>query len=148
MIGSWRMKRKKEGQYPYERILSSCFMLKTVFIKLPLYESHCQKAISNRFCNRLDIAFCFYPAISPICESIFSIKTPSLLVGSFTIARVTAPMSLPSWMMGEPLTSVVNKGQRVSGKILRNRKKCGGILLQFKFYAVGGLYWKICAEYR
>ena len=43
--------------------------------------------------------------------SIFSMKIPYPSVGSATITWVTAPTSLPSWMMGLPDTSVVNKGQ-------------------------------------
>ena len=39
--------------------------------------------------------------------SIFSINMPYPAVGSFIITWVTAPTSLPFWMMGEPDTSVV-----------------------------------------
>ena len=35
----------------------------------------------------------------PAASSIFSIKIPYPLVGSFTSTWVTAPTSLPSWMM-------------------------------------------------
>ena len=33
-------------------------------------------------------------------------------VGSFTISCVTAPIRLPFWIMGEPLTSVFKQGQQ------------------------------------
>ena len=39
--------------------------------------------------------------------SIFSMKIPYPAVGSFIKTWVTAPTSLPFWMMGEPDTSVV-----------------------------------------
>ena len=39
--------------------------------------------------------------------SIFSIKIPYPVVGSPMRTWVTAPTSLPFWMMGEPDTSVV-----------------------------------------
>ena len=42
--------------------------------------------------------------------NMFSIKIPYPLVGSFTKTCVTAPTNLPFWMMGEPLTTVVNRG--------------------------------------
>ena len=45
-------------------------------------------------------------------ESIFSINIPYPVVGSFTITWVTEPTSFPSWMIGEPDTSVVKKGQQ------------------------------------
>ena len=76
------------------------------------------KAISNRF-FRNDIAFSRYDALAiGICAalSIFSINIPYPVVGSFIITCVTAPTSLPFWMMGEPLRSVVNKGQQISRK--------------------------------
>ena len=38
-------------------------------------------------------------------SSIFSMKMPYPVWGSFTRTWVTAPMSFPSWMMGEPLTN-------------------------------------------
>ena len=86
-----------------------------------------------------DIAFCdcigrggacsshFYPARSPICLSIFSMNIPYPVVGSLTSTCVTilrfapwqvcfanlAPTSLPFWMIGLPLSSVVNKGQQL-----------------------------------
>ena len=44
--------------------------------------------------------------------NIFSINIPYPVVGSFIITCVTAPTSLPFWMMGLPLTSVVNIGQQ------------------------------------
>ena len=57
-----------------------------------------------------DIAFCLYDAFAKgICTavSIFSIKIPYPVVGSLISTWVTAPTSLPFWMMGEPLTSVI-----------------------------------------
>ena len=50
-------------------------------------------------------------AIHAVAFSIFSMKIPYPLVGSFTITCVTAPTILPFWMIGEPDTSAVNKGQ-------------------------------------
>ena len=52
-----------------------------------------------------------------VSANIFSINIPYPLVGSFTSTCVTAPISLPFWIMGEPLTSVVNRGQQISFKI-------------------------------
>lgn len=43
--------------------------------------------------------------------SIFSINIPYPLVGSFTKTWVTAPMSLPFWIIGLPLTSAVSRGE-------------------------------------
>ncbi len=43
--------------------------------------------------------------------SIFSIKIPYPLVGSFTKTCVTAPTNFPFWIIGLPLTVVVNMGQ-------------------------------------
>ena len=55
------------------------------------------------------LPFVFYTARSPICPSIFSIKMPYPAVGSFMRTWVTAPTSLPFWMMGEPLRRCYNK---------------------------------------
>ena len=55
--------------------------------------------------------FCYL--IFSASESIFSINMPYPRVGSFTKTCVTAPMSLPFWIIGEPLTSDVNKGQQI-----------------------------------
>ena len=43
--------------------------------------------------------------------NIFSMKMPCPVEGSLTRTCVTAPTSLPFCMMGEPLRSVVNRGQ-------------------------------------
>ena len=48
------------------------------------------------------VPFRFYAAAS----SMFSMKMPYPVVGSLTRTWVTAPTSLPSWMMGLPDTSV------------------------------------------
>jgi len=45
--------------------------------------------------------------------NIFSMKIPYPVVGSLIRTCVTAPTSLPFWMMGLPLTSVVKKGQQL-----------------------------------
>ena len=55
-------------------------------------------------------SFLFYDAFAiGICAefSIFSMKMPYPVVGSLIRTCVTAPTSLPFWMMGEPDTSVV-----------------------------------------
>ena len=60
------------------------------------------------------LPFVFYAAFcigASAAESIFSMKIPYPAVGSFTITRVTAPTSFPSWMIGLPDRCVVNKGQ-------------------------------------
>ena len=44
--------------------------------------------------------------IHPAASSIFSIKIPYPMVGSFTSTWVTAPTIFPFWQIGEPLTSV------------------------------------------
>lgn len=44
--------------------------------------------------------------------SMSSINIPYPRVGSFTKTCVTAPASLPFYSTGEPLTSVVNMGQK------------------------------------
>ena len=46
-------------------------------------------------------------------SNIFSIKMPYPVVGSLTRTWVTAPMSLPSCIIGELDTSVSSKGQRI-----------------------------------
>ena len=48
--------------------------------------------------------------------SIFSIKIRYPWVGSLTETWVSAPMSLPSCMIGEPLTSVFYQGQQLLAK--------------------------------
>ena len=53
-------------------------------------------------------AFLLYAAAS----NIFSIKMPYPVVGSFTRTWVTAPTSLPSWMMGLPDTQMSSRGQK------------------------------------
>ena len=45
------------------------------------------------------------------CSIIFSIKIQYPLVGSLTSTWVTAPTSLPSWVIGLPLTSDYHYGQ-------------------------------------
>ena len=50
--------------------------------------------------------------------NIFSIKIPYPVVGSFMRTCVTAPTSLPFWIIGEPLTSVFKKGQQNLMEIL------------------------------
>ena len=50
--------------------------------------------------------------VSSVVISIFSMKMPYPVVGSFIKTCVTAPTSLPFWMMGLPLRCVVNKGQQ------------------------------------
>ena len=62
----------------------------------------------------LPFTIVFYDARAcGICAafSIFSMKMPYPVVGSLIITCVTAPTSFPFWIMGEPDTSVVNKGQ-------------------------------------
>ena len=63
-----------------------------------------------------DIALCFcYDAFAMgifAAFIIFSMKIPYPVVGSLIMTWVTAPMSLPSWMIGEPDRCVVNKGQQ------------------------------------
>ena len=50
----------------------------------------------------------FYAAAS----NMFSIKMPYPVVGSLTRTWVTAPMSLPSCIIGEPDTLMSSKGQK------------------------------------
>ena len=68
--------------------------------------------------------------------SIFSINIPYPVVGSFIRTCVTAPTSLPFWMMGEPDTSVVNKGQHFltknSQKVPRATKRSLSAVMLFK----------------
>ena len=52
-----------------------------------------------------------FPLPYAAASSIFSIKIPYPVVGSFTSTWVTAPTSLPSWMIGLPLTLVSSIGQ-------------------------------------
>ena len=72
----------------------------------------------------------FYAAAS----NIFSIKMPYPVVGSFTSTWVTAPMSLPSWMIGEPDTLMSSRGQKKFAEKLRfypkNTQKRGFYIAQ------------------
>ena len=52
------------------------------------------------------------PYIYAAASNIFSIKMPYPVVGSLTRTWVTAPMSLPSWMIGLPLTLMSSMGQK------------------------------------
>ena len=60
-------------------------------ITLKLYNKHEKSTRAIRPCT----------IIHPAASSIFSIKIPYPLVGSFTSTWVTAPTSLPFWIMGE-----------------------------------------------
>jgi len=57
----------------------------------------------------------FYAAAS----SIFSMKIPYPVVGSLTRTWVTAPTSLPSWIIGLPLTLMSSRGQKKFAEKLR-----------------------------
>ena len=62
----------------------------------------------------LPLIFCVYDALAMgICAalSIFSMKIPYPVDESLISTCVTAPTSLPFWIMGLPLRSVVRKGQ-------------------------------------
>lgn len=48
-----------------------------------------------------------------VSASIFSIKIPYPLVGSFTKTWVTAPINFPFCKIGLPDTTVVNMGQQI-----------------------------------
>ena len=56
------------------------------------------------------IQFCIYDTLAAmgrwIVFNIFSMKIPYPVVGSLMRTCVTAPTSLPFWIMGEPDTSV------------------------------------------
>ena len=74
----------------------------------------------------------FYPAVS----SMFSMKMPYPMAGLFTSTWVTAPTSLPFWIMGEPDTSVSSRGQKKFAEKLRfyhpNTQKRGFYIGQLK----------------
>ena len=53
--------------------------------------------------------------IYPAASSIFSMKIPYPLVGSFTSTCVTAPTIFPFWQIGEPDTSDCHYGQHFLG---------------------------------
>ena len=59
-----------------------------------------------------------------ILESIFSMKTPYPVVGSLIITWVTAPTSLPFWMIGEPDRCVVKQGQHIFANFARFDTVC------------------------
>ena len=59
----------------------------------------------------------FYDSGTAMLASIFSMNIPYPVVGALIKTWVTAPMSLPSWIRGEPDRSVVKKGQQFYKKI-------------------------------
>ena len=61
----------------------------------------------NKSREASDFPACSHSRISGMTLSIFSMKIPYPAVGSLISTWVTAPMSLPFWMTGLPLTSVV-----------------------------------------
>ena len=71
--------------------------------------------------------------------SMFSMNIPYPTVGSFIITCVTAPTSLPFWIIGEPLSSVVNKGQHFLTEISQKSAESdqtvtlGGNVIQVDF---------------
>ena len=70
--------------------------------------------------------------------SIFSINIPYPSVGFATNTCVTAPTSMPFWIIGEPDSSVVNKGQQ-------NLRKNVFEMLHF-FFARNGKYLCFLAD--
>ena len=64
---------------------------------------------------RLTTSASFYAAAS----SMFSMKMPQPVVGSFTRTWVTAPTSFPSWMIGLPDTLMSSRGQKKFEEKLR-----------------------------
>ena len=65
-----------------------------------------------------DEHFLFYFSAS---VSIFSINIPYPLVGLFTKTCVIAPTNFPFWIIGLPLTSVVNRGEQIHLSKLSDR---------------------------
>ena len=71
--------------------------------------------------------------------SMFSINIPYPVVGSLIKTCVTAPTSLPFWIIGEPDRSVVNKGQHFLTKNSQNAAESnqtvtlGGNVIQVDF---------------
>ena len=57
----------------------------------------------NKSREASDFPACSHSGSPGISRSIFSMKIPYPAVGSLISTWVTAPMSLPFWMMGEPL---------------------------------------------
>ena len=81
-----------------------------LFFGLPWSSCQCSKILYPKPGR----VFFYFLSVS---ESIFSINIPYPRVGSLTNTWVTAPTSFPSWMMGEPLTSVANRGQQFFQKL-------------------------------
>ena len=73
--------------------------------------------MSVGYCLFVYAAFCL-----GICAAfnIFSMKIPYPVVGSLMRTCVTAPTSLPFWIIGLPDTSVVNIGQQNLTEFLSN----------------------------
>ena len=91
-------------------------MLRTVWSSLRSDFDFAQDdtAKKHRAMRRWNLGRIYDTRATGICTevSIFSIKMPYPVVGSLISTWVTAPTSLSFWMMGEPDTSVVKKGQQ------------------------------------
>ena len=97
--------------------------------------------------DNIFIQFCIYDAFAIgifAAFNMFSINIPYPLVGSLISTWVTAPTSLPFWIMGLPDMSVVNKGQHfLTKKFTKSAESNQAVTLGGNIIHVVSLYYPL-----